>query len=172
MLHSKVDGWIFIGIAKMGWESTQSRYYWCKLCYNELLYGWVICTNKQKSNVFGMTLQPSDARYLCLNIKVTGEHVIVAKNTSSFANDQVPLLLTPLQPPQFLLKVDAHSSGPNLTLRSETKQSEYVYTTMQSLIFSSIWKMFKNDARKTSSDYITLQNFAENLMSKFLLYLI
>lgn len=103
-----------------------------------------------------MTLKPSHARQLCLDLQVTGEHVIVAKNTSSFANDQVPPLLTPLQPPQFLLKVAAHSSGPNLTQRSETKQSEYVSTTMkcqlQSLICSSIWKMFKNDARKMSSD--------------------
>lgn len=57
-------------------------------------------------------------------LQVTGEHVIVVKNISSFVNGHSPHLSTPLQPQQYRLKVAARSSGPNLTQRSETTQPE------------------------------------------------
>lgn len=54
-----------------------------------------------------------------LYLQATGVLVIVAKSTSSFVNEETQHLSTPLQPPQFLPKVAVHSSGPNLTQRSE-----------------------------------------------------
>lgn len=58
-----------------------------------------------------------------LELQVTGGHVIVVKNSHLFVNELAQFLQTPLQPPQFLRKVAAHSNGPNLTQRSELTAS-------------------------------------------------
>ncbi len=54
-----------------------------------------------------------------LDIQASGKLVIVAKSTSPFVNEEAQHLSTALQRPQFPQKVAAHSSGPNLTQRSE-----------------------------------------------------
>lgn len=84
---------------------------------------------------FGMILKLSHARYI-ITLQVSGEHAIVAKNTSSFVNGHSPHLSTPLQPPQYRQKVAAHSSGPNLTQRSETTQSERKCLQMSDLQYN------------------------------------
>ena len=65
-------------------------------------------------------------------LQVTGEHVIVDKNISSFAEGHSPHLSTLLLPQHYRLKVAVLSSGPSLTQRSETTKLVGIFPKLMS----------------------------------------
>lgn len=123
LCYIKVDGWFSVVVSKLAGKSTWLQELWWELCFHDISQWWVYRNTIQfEVDFFKLFIQVNNViNLICWpGLQDSGMTPAVGLSMRPFVSAAAQHLQTP--PPQCLQypqKVDVHTPGKNLTLRSD-----------------------------------------------------